>query len=363
MRHSHQSSQHTSVHHKTKTHVVTNTQLMVAVVAAFLAGGLAFVASPNRQPDENSCSVVSMEYGERCRGSRYKGTRFTCSDGTSAMLSDELCRTTSKIQRMVEEACASRQCAAPVAPAAEPVAVPEQPRQERAPAAPEAIGCELGDVRFFNRCGRNQYQGVEITCSNGVVASPEVNCQGIADLQEYANNYCGRLSCSAPAQQAPQNAAEPVNTNTQTQEENTMSDPATLPPEMNNPFTNGVQNPTSPTDAPVVTNIQLMGPLFLEKNDQKVTVRVKMQNLGNVAAGNDAKYTISFLDGNNATIVSYVFALESGLGVGEINYFSSSVTLPLNARLVKVTLDSSISNGQNATLSSIVPPSFFSTSN
>ncbi len=363
MRHAHQPKHQSSVHQKTKTHIVTNTQLMIAVAAAFLAGGLAFVSSPNRQADENSCSVVSMEYGERCRGSRYKGTSFVCSDGTTGMLSDELCRTTSKIQRMIEEACASRQCrvAPPVVvdePRQEPVASPVVP--EPAAAAPQAIGCELSDVRFFNRCGRNQYQGVEVTCSNGTVASPEVNCQGIANLQEYANTYCGQIACNPPAQNQ-QNPGD-TNTNPRVDQDTTNSDPSTLPVEPNNPFNSQVQN-VPVAGAPVVSSVELVGPLFLEKNDQKITVRVKMQNTGNVSISPESKYTLSFLDENNGTLVSYVFNFENELGVGALNYFSSNVTLPLNARMVQVMLDSDISNGENRSLRSLIPTSFFNISN
>ncbi len=360
MRHSRKSEHHhTSVHHATKTHVVTNTQLMIAVAAAFLAGGLAFVTSPNRQPDPNSCSVVSMEYGERCRGNRYKGTEFTCSDGTSLRLSDELCRTTSKIQRMVEEACASRQCAAPVAPANR--VQEDQPRQAAdQPIVQEALGCELTDVRFFNRCGRSQYQGIDITCSDGTVASPAVECQSVASLQDYANNYCGQRACNVP-RQVQENTPPSQTTDTQPADENTQSDPNTLPAEPLNPFVNNVRSPDASASQNVT--LQLMSPLLLEKNGPYITVRAKIQNTGAVDATSDAKYTVSFLDGNGVTIVNYVFNLNDGLRSGSINYFSSSVTFPLDARSVVVTLDSDVSNGQNATLTTIVPPAFYSTLN
>lgn len=359
MRHSHHPPQRsTQVQSKTKTHVVTNTQLMVAVFAAFLAGGLAFAASPNRQPDENSCSVVSMEYGERCRGNRYKGTRFTCSDGTQGMLSDELCRTSSKIQRMIEEACAARECVRPVAPVnQEPERQPEQPRQ---PEPQQAQGCELTDVRFFNRCGRGLYQGVDITCSDGMVVSPQVECQSVAFLQEYANNYCGQRACNLP-REVQENAPLPQTTDTQTHNENTQSDPSTLPAEPINPFVNNVESPSASASANV--SLQLMSPLLLEKNGPYITVRAKIQNTSATDADSNAKYTVSFLDGQGATIVEYALDLGEGLAAGRINYFSSSVTFPLNARSVKVTLDPAVAGAQNSSMSAIVPPAFYSTFN
>lgn len=101
-------------HHKpaahTKTHTVTNTKLAIAVMAAILAGGLAYAASGRQE--RNQCTMTRIEFvgGESCRRNKYKGVEYTCSNGTTGNIEMRKCHSASKLQKSAERKCARIQC-------------------------------------------------------------------------------------------------------------------------------------------------------------------------------------------------------------------------------------------------------------
>lgn len=111
-------------HTKSKTQTVTNTQLAVAVVAAFLAGGLAFAAAPAQRPVAapvaGACvlSEASMVYTHAINGTRqlcpnngYWGARFSCTDRRADTINVGVgnpCVTQDQILAMARAKCADR---------------------------------------------------------------------------------------------------------------------------------------------------------------------------------------------------------------------------------------------------------------
>ncbi len=112
------------VHTTSKTQTVTNTQLAVAVVAAFLAGGLAFAAAPAQQPVAapiaGACvlSEASMVYThainktrQLCPNNGYWGARFTCTDRKADTVNVGVgnpCVTQEQILAMARAKCADQ---------------------------------------------------------------------------------------------------------------------------------------------------------------------------------------------------------------------------------------------------------------
>lgn len=107
---------------KVKTQTVTNTQLAVAVAAAFLAGGLAFAAAPAapKAPLQAGACVLSeasMVYTHAINGTRtlcpkngYWGARFTCTDrvNDSVSVGNGPCVTQDAILAMARAKCADQ---------------------------------------------------------------------------------------------------------------------------------------------------------------------------------------------------------------------------------------------------------------
>lgn len=106
---------------KAKTQVVTNTQLAVAVFAAFLAGGLAFAGAPaqNRlaaapKCGVNSYSVVNMARG--CASGQYTGIDFSCHDGSRHQHRPGACTPLAQLKNTANATCANRCAGVPQPP-------------------------------------------------------------------------------------------------------------------------------------------------------------------------------------------------------------------------------------------------------
>ncbi len=104
---------------KAKIQVVTNTQLAVAVLAAFLAGGLAFAAAPaqNRVAAAPKCGVNSysvLNFGKGCASGNYTGIDVGCYDGTQIQHRPGVCTPLAQLKNFATQACANRCSGAPV---------------------------------------------------------------------------------------------------------------------------------------------------------------------------------------------------------------------------------------------------------
>ncbi len=116
-------------HTQTKTQTVTNTQLATAVVAAFLAGGLAFAAAPAKQfpaPASPQCKPSSVQFANPCGKNMYKTRSFTCSDGFSPALVQR-CMSVEDIQKEAERVCSQRKCVQAVVANNPPANPPVEP--------------------------------------------------------------------------------------------------------------------------------------------------------------------------------------------------------------------------------------------
>ena len=97
---------------KAKVQTVTNTQLGVAVLAAFMAGGLAFAAAPaqNRavapKCGVNSSKVVNVIQG--CARGQYSGIDYACQDGTKVQHRPGVCMSPAQLNAVARAACANR---------------------------------------------------------------------------------------------------------------------------------------------------------------------------------------------------------------------------------------------------------------
>jgi len=104
---------------KVKTKSVTNTQLAVATLAMFMAGGLAFAAAPaqNRAAAPkcgvNSSKVVNVIKG--CARGQYSGIDFSCYDGTRVQHRPGVCMTAAQLNAVAAAGCANR-CNRPAVP-------------------------------------------------------------------------------------------------------------------------------------------------------------------------------------------------------------------------------------------------------
>ncbi len=104
---------------KVKTKSVTNTQLVVATMAAFMAGGLAFASVPaqNRvaaapKCGVNSYSVLSLARG--CASGQYTGIDFACHDGSRHQHRPGVCTPLAQLKNTANATCANRCAGAPV---------------------------------------------------------------------------------------------------------------------------------------------------------------------------------------------------------------------------------------------------------
>jgi len=101
---------------KAKVQTVTNTQLGVAVLAAFMAGGLAFAAAPAQQIRAPKCGVnpskvVNVLQG--CPRGQYSGIDFACHDGTRVQHRPGVCTSIAELQAVARNACANKCSGAP----------------------------------------------------------------------------------------------------------------------------------------------------------------------------------------------------------------------------------------------------------
>jgi len=107
---------------KVKTKTVTNTQIAVATMAMFMAGGLAFAAAPakNRAAAPkcgvNKSTVVSVIQG--CARGQYSGINYTCHDGTKVQHRPGVCMTPAQLNAVARVACANK-CSSAPAPVAQ----------------------------------------------------------------------------------------------------------------------------------------------------------------------------------------------------------------------------------------------------
>ncbi len=339
---------HTSTHHKTKTHVVTNTQLAIAVAAAFFAGGLAYVATPRINYGPNACTVSSVQFIDRCHGSNYRGADYRCSDGSTGQISSRsLCRNTKKLQRMVAKLCAQQQCVQDV--------------EDEVPAAPEreAIdpnSCEVNNLEFFNRCGRNQYSKLEVRCSNGHIESSEVSCQSVADLQQLGSRFCATQDCSPR-----HNSITPVeDQNT----DSTMTNPTDTRGENNSVIVEPLSEPVAaPIEvAPIAIHsgpkLLIPGPISFQRANGKISLRITLENKGTADADSSAKYTFAFLDAQGNTLMIYSPTLSSDLKVGEAADFGIVVSIPQGATAVRAAVDPSVACFENNTVTTQIPVEF-----
>ena len=106
---------------KVKTKSVTNTQLVVATLAAFMAGGLAFAAAPaqNRVAAAPKCgvntySVLSLAKG--CASGQYTGIDFACYDGSQHQHRPGVCTPLAQLKNAANIACANRCAGVPQPP-------------------------------------------------------------------------------------------------------------------------------------------------------------------------------------------------------------------------------------------------------
>ncbi len=100
---------------KTRTQSVTNTQLGVAVLAAFLAGALAFAGVPAKKllggEQSKQCTVASISFGKSCGKNKFFGNNFTCSNGSKIALGNK-CDDLVTIKNIAAEACGKISCLA-----------------------------------------------------------------------------------------------------------------------------------------------------------------------------------------------------------------------------------------------------------
>lgn len=109
---------------KVKTKSVTNTQLVVATMAAFMAGGLAFASVPaqNRvaaapKCGVNSYSVLSLARG--CASGQFTGIDFACHDGSRHQHRPGVCTPLAQLKNTANATCANRCAGVPQPPVVE----------------------------------------------------------------------------------------------------------------------------------------------------------------------------------------------------------------------------------------------------
>lgn len=106
---------------KVKTKSVTNTQLVVATLAAFMAGGLAFASLPVARQQAaapkcgvNTYNVVSLARG--CVSGQYTGIDFTCHDGSRHQHRAGACTPLAQLRNTANATCANRCSGVPQPP-------------------------------------------------------------------------------------------------------------------------------------------------------------------------------------------------------------------------------------------------------
>ncbi len=186
---------------KVKTQSVTNTQIAVAVVAAFLAGGLAFAASPHRQKVP-ACTVQNVEWVDSSckRKGQYHTASYVCSDGSSGRVAGKACRTTKKLQKAAERACSRKQCVVGEEPGVQELPVIIVPPEEdnstsgsgnvQEPAPPEEVQCNgirvgIGGCIPFEEPQNNEQPGGQI------IGKPIVYISGKEILFQYESGRPG----------------------------------------------------------------------------------------------------------------------------------------------------------------------------
>jgi len=96
-----------------KTKSVTSTQIMIAVIALAIAGGLAFAALPAKKVNfgvndiSGKCGVNKKELLERCGNGKYRGIEAVCHDGEEFTFGGSTsCKSSRTWNQLVQNACA-----------------------------------------------------------------------------------------------------------------------------------------------------------------------------------------------------------------------------------------------------------------
>lgn len=333
---------------KVKTQSVTNTQIAVAVGVALLAGGLAFAAAPRNKQKAPACTVESIEWVNSCpKAGQYHTARYVCSDGSTGQAAGNGCRTTSKLQQVVDRACSRKRCSADVvANRAAAAVVAEVPAPVAPPApvvdtpAPNPIAdpnqCGLQNIQYADSCGRNKYEKVEFTCTDGYFSSHNTNCSSMSDLQESAITACAYRDCR-PAETKAQVPQQDSNTDT----------------------TKAVSEGYSPAEnARPIVFISGNEVLFRPEGG-KVAFGVRLSNRGSGIAGSNVKYTLNFLDGQKNIVQMIVLNLASELAIGDEKLFETELPIPEGALFTQIVVDSDFSDGKDNEVTSMIPTLLF----
>ncbi len=339
---------------KVKTQSVTNTQIAVAVGVAILAGGLAFAAAPRNKQKAPACTVESVEWINSCsKAGQYRTARYVCSDGSTGQAAGNGCRTTNKLQQVVDRACSRKQCSANVVANRAAAAVVAEVPAPVEPAAPvvdtpapnpvaDANQCGLQNIQYADSCGRNKYEKVEFTCSDGYFSSHNTNCSSMSDLQNSAITACAYRDC------------RPVEVKTQAPQQDTNTDTTRSISQVYDP--SQAYNPAQNV-SPVV---------FISGNEinfrpagGKIAVGVRLSNRGSGIAGSNVKYTLNFLDGQKNIVQMIVLNLASELGIGDEKLFETELPIPDGALFAQVVVDPNFSDGKDNEVTSMIPTVLF----
>ncbi len=181
-----------------KTKSVTNTQIMVAVVALAIAGGLAFAALPAKKGNfalnevAGKCGVNSIKLSQSCGKGSYRGIDVVCHDGEEFTFGgSSSCKPSRTWNQLAQNACVGH-CAVP----------PE-----------EVVNCtdsdggvnydEFGTVEYNLRFEEDLHRQVNDSCAEGGrILERYCDEQGLArDNTEYVCQFgCGEGVClSRPA--------------------------------------------------------------------------------------------------------------------------------------------------------------------
>ena len=356
---------------KVKTRSVTNTQIAVAVGIAILASGLAFAAAPNRKNRAPACTTQSIEFVDSCpKGGKYHTATYVCSDGSSGRAVGKACRTIAKLQQVVDRACSRKQCSG--TPAAAPAAVAPAPVAAAVVATPvatpvvepsptDANQCGLQDIRYAASCGRNKYEKVEFTCTDGYSASQDSNCSSLSALQEAAVTACAYRDCRVPQIQLTTTNA-PSETDTRTDSTVQSLTNSAESPALQQKY-NSIQKLVKKVEldnsaAPIVF-ISGTGPTFRSESTGKVIVGISFSNRGTAVAGSDVKYSLYFLDGQKNVLQNIDLNLSSELGIGEEKVFETVLPIPAEALFAQVVVDKSFSDGRDNDFTSMIPIDLF----
>lgn len=104
---------------KVRTNTITNSKIMVATLALFLANGLALIGVPAASSGRMQlaagpkCGVNRIVYGKSCGSNRYTGARVTCYDQTFRDVGVGVCSTSAAIQALAVQSCQNRCAVAP----------------------------------------------------------------------------------------------------------------------------------------------------------------------------------------------------------------------------------------------------------